>query len=101
MTYIYHITTKQAWKVALQNGYYEAESLTIEGFIHCSTSNQVKGVLQRYYAGQTNLLKLVINTAKLEHPLKFELAPSVNEEFPHIFGVINLQAVEEVVEVEG
>lgn len=90
---IYHVTTKQEWILAQQNGFYEAPSLTIEGFIHCSTANQVAGVLERYFAGKTDLVKLVIDTNKLIHPLKYELAPSVNEEFPHIFGVINVDAV--------
>lgn len=93
---IYHVTTQEEWTIAQEKGYYEAPSLALEGFIHCSTANQVAGVLERYFSGKTNLIKLVINTNQLKHPLKFELAPSVNEEFPHIFGVLNLDAVTEV-----
>lgn len=96
---IYHVTTKQEWILAQQNGFYQAPSLAIEGFIHCSTANQVAGVLERYFAGKTDLVKLVIDTKLLIHPLKFELAPSVNEEFPHIFGTINLDAVIAVEEI--
>jgi uncharacterized protein (DUF952 family) len=90
---IYHITTAEEWKQALFNGFYEAASLQTEGFIHCSTENQVKGVLERYFQGQTNLLKLVIDTEKLTDELRFELSLSVNEEFPHVYGPINLDAV--------
>ena len=36
---------------------------------------------------------LHIEESKLTAPLKYELAPSVNEEFPHIFGQLNLDAV--------
>lgn len=97
---IYHITTAEAWKKASFDGLYEAASLTTEGFIHCSTESQVKGVLERYFQDQTNLLKLVIDTDKLESKLKFELAPSVNEEFPHIYGPINTDAVIGVLSVE-
>lgn len=96
---IYHITTEKQWREALLNGYYEAGSLKVEGFIHCSTEEQVAGVLERYFAGQKGLLKLVLNTEKLKHELKFELAPSINQEFPHIYGPINLEAVEGVVVV--
>lgn len=96
MQFIYHITTEKAWQKAQENGFYEAENLVLEGFIHCSTANQVQGVLERYYTGQTNLVKLTINTEKLIHKLVYELAPTVNQEFPHIYGVINLDAVEEV-----
>jgi uncharacterized protein (DUF952 family) len=96
---IYHVTTKEEWIIAQVNDYYEASSLAIEGFIHCSTANQVQGVLERYFAGKTNLVKLVIDTTLLTNELKYELAPSINEEFPHVFGTINLDAVIEVVEL--
>jgi uncharacterized protein (DUF952 family) len=94
---IYHVTTNEEWVIAQNKGFYEAPSLAIEGFIHCSTANQVQGVLERYFAGKNNLVKLVIDTIKLTHELKYELAPSVNQEFPHVFGTINLDAVIEVV----
>lgn len=94
---IYHVTTAKEWKVAQEKGFYEAASLATEGFIHNSTENQVAGVLQRYFAGKTDLIKLVIDPAKLTHELKYELAPSLGEEFPHIYGPINLDAVVDVV----
>ncbi len=96
---IYHITTKEEWIIAQVNDYYETPSLAMEGFIHCSTANQVQDVLERYFAGKTNLVKLVIATDLLSNELKCELAPSVNEEFPHVFGTLNLDAVVEVVEL--
>lgn len=96
---IYHITTKQAWEAAQAKGYYEAPSLQAEGFIHCSKAEQVRGVLERYYSGQKELLKLTIDPEKLASPLKFEMAPSVNEDFPHVYGTINVEAVVEVDEV--
>lgn len=97
MPEIYHITTQQEWKNAQEQGFYTAPSLDSEGFIHCSEASQVSGVLERYYTGKTNLVKLVLDPDKLNAPLKYELAPSVNEKFPHIFGAINLDAVKEVI----
>lgn len=91
---IYHVTTQMEWKKALEQGYYEAPSLQTEGFIHSSRWEQVAGVLQRYYQGKSGLLLLHIDESKLTSPLKFELAPSINEEFPHIYGRLNLDAVE-------
>jgi uncharacterized protein (DUF952 family) len=90
---IYHVVTHENWKNALQQGFYEADSLALEGFIHTSKSTQVAGVLERYYKGQNRLLLLHIDETKLTAPLKYELAPSVNEAFPHIFGRLNLDAV--------
>lgn len=94
---IYHITTTDAWKFAKEVGYYEAASLVTEGFIHCSTAAQVAGTLERFFAGQTNLVKLIINSSKLTNELKYEVAPSLNIAFPHVYGVINLDAVIEVI----
>ena len=93
MDIIYHVTTKGEWETAGQKGFYVAPSLETEGFIHCSEEQQVKGVLERYYKGKTDLVKLVIDTARLRPELKYELASSVNEEFPHVFGPINVDAV--------
>lgn len=90
---IYHVTGTNEWNNANLVGFYEAPSLAAEGFIHCSTAGQVAGVLDRYFKGRTDLVKLVIDTDKLENALRFELAPSINEEFPHVYGVINLDAV--------
>ena len=93
---IYHVVTAANWQNALQQGFYEADSLADEGFIHTSNAEQVAGVLERYYKDQNNLLLLHIDETKLTAPLKYELAPSVNEEFPHIYGRLNVDAVVKV-----
>jgi uncharacterized protein (DUF952 family) len=90
---IYHVVTEANWQNALLQGFYEAESLAKEGFIHTSKAEQVAGVLERYYQNQSNLFLLHIDERKLTAPLKYELAPSVNEEFPHIYGRLNVDAV--------
>lgn len=90
---IYHVVDTTLWLKALELGYYEAASVQTEGFMHASQQQQVKGVLDRYYAGKTDLLLLHIDESRLTAPLKYELAPSVNEEFPHLYGRLNLDAV--------
>ena len=97
--FIYHITTKTEWDNALVKGQYEAATLAGEGFMHCSTEDQVDGVLSRYYQGKIGLVKLKIEKEKVERPLVFELAGSINEVFPHIHGALNLNAVVDVVEL--
>ena len=90
---IYHVIRKADWEKALLLGRYEADSLHTEGFIHNSTAGQVAGVLDRYYRDEKDLLLLHIDETKLTAPLRYELAPSVNEMFPHLFGPLNLDAV--------
>jgi uncharacterized protein (DUF952 family) len=97
--YIYHVTQQEKWEEAQLKGEFIADSLAIEGFIHCSVEGQVAGVLERYYKGQTGLVKLKIEKTKVERPLIFELAGSINEVFPHIHGPINLDAIVEVIKL--
>jgi uncharacterized protein (DUF952 family) len=99
MSIIYHVTTKGEWSKALERGYYEAPSLALEGFIHCSQENQIAGVLERYFYGQKNLVKLVIDINKLSSQLVFEWSPSSEDTFPHIYGPINKEAVIDMVEI--
>ena len=96
---IYHITTKQHWKSAQEKGFFDETSLHTEGFIHNCTDAQVAGVLERFYKGKTDLLLMHIDETKLDAELKYELAPSVNELFPHVFGNINLNAVVKITEL--
>lgn len=90
---IYHVIRKSDWEKALLLGRYEAASLQTEGFIHNSTAEQVAGVLDRYYRDEKDLLLLHIDETKLTAPLRYELALSINEMFPHLFGPLNLDAV--------
>lgn len=93
---IYHITTPTWWGKWGDLPHYESETLAQEGFIHCCGSMlQVEGVLQRYFAGQTNLLLLHIEADMLKATLKYELATN-QEVFPHIFGAINKDAITEI-----
>ena len=91
---IYHITTPAAWQKGQLAGRYEPEGFELEGFIHCSKQEQIVGVGERYYAGQSGLLILGINPDKLTAKLVFENLIGGDELFPHIYGPLNLDAAE-------
>lgn len=99
MAFIYHVTSKAEWEESKAKGFYAAASLQSEGFIHCSEEHQVEGVLQRYFAGKTDLVKLGIDTEKLGAGLQYDFSPSLKETFPHVYGPLNLDAVVEVTEL--
>ena len=89
---IYHIVLPEVWEKFKNEKCYEAESLPIEGFIHCSFAEQIETVLNRYYKGAKKVLLLEIETEKLTSPLINE--PSTGGEiYPHIYGKINKEAV--------
>jgi uncharacterized protein (DUF952 family) len=92
---IFHITTTDLWKDQANHEYFVPRDFIKEGFIHCCTSEQVKGVIERYFVGVSNLLKLHIDESKLNYPVRYEKGPT-GEEFPHIYGRINKSAVREI-----
>ena len=91
---IYHITSHSEWQRAQADGIYRADSLASQGFIHCSTREQVLPVAARFYAGQPGLVLLRIDPARLAAPLVYENLEGGQEQFPHLYGPLELQAVE-------
>ena len=90
---IYHITTSIEYAKFDDKDYYEAVSLHTEGFIHCSTLNQIKATAERYYSKTPEILVLGIDEQQLTSDLEYELAATMGEEFPHIYGRINKSAI--------
>ena len=97
--FIYHITTQSEWEQAKINNEYLPKNYEADGFIHCSIERQIAGVLERFYQGHKNLVKLKIEKEKVNRPVLFELAHDINELFPHIYGSLNINAVVEVVSI--
>ncbi len=105
---VIHITSRRLWDEAQGAGKYAPPSLPSEGFIHCSTSKQVLAVAGRFYRGQSGLVLLVIDPARLTSALKWEPPadgtppPGVPaaDLFPHVYGPINLDAVVQVLDFE-
>lgn len=89
---IYHIVLPEDWENFKDKDFYEAESLQTEGFIHCSFAAQLETVLQRYYKDTEKVLILTIETEKLESKLVAETSTN-NENYPHIYGRINRDAI--------
>jgi uncharacterized protein (DUF952 family) len=89
---IYHVTTAGEWAAYANRDHYAPSAFGRDGFIHACHLHQLDGVLQRYFAGQTDLLLLFIDEQKLTCQLRNEPATG-GEVFPHVFGEINKTAV--------
>ncbi len=101
MKTILHITTPSAWQTAQEAGQYTLPSLATEGFIHCSTAEQVVPVAQRFYKGQRGLVLLILDSDRIRPEVRWEPGTDKPDElFPHIYGALNLDAVTRVVEFE-
>jgi uncharacterized protein (DUF952 family) len=87
---IFHIVKRSEWEAAKKRQTYAPLSLTTEGFIHCSSLEQLRGSGERFFRGQTDLVVLSIDPSRLTAQLKIEAG------FPHIYGELNLDAIEQV-----
>jgi uncharacterized protein (DUF952 family) len=98
MPLIFHIARRADWDAALAAGDYRVSTLgrTLAevGFIHASTAAQAQAVADRYYRGVSDLALLTIETERLTSPLRLDRVGA--EEYPHIYGPLNLDAVVEV-----
>jgi len=98
--FILHLVSNLAWLTSVKEGQYAPESLSAEGFIHCSTASQIVDVANTFYRGQRGLVLLVIDQTRLRAELKWE--PPAEPEptharegelFPHLYGPLNPEAV--------
>lgn len=96
--FIYHIIPDADWRKALEMGSYQPDSLAAEGFIHFSKPEQVCDTAQRYYAGRSDLMLLQVESEKAVGEIKFENTTGGEELFPHLYSLLNLDAVTNVFE---
>jgi uncharacterized protein (DUF952 family) len=99
MSRIWHITKRDQWEQAQLAQVYRSETLDSEGFIHCSTSQQVLKVANSFFCGQQGLVLLGIESSKVQAEIRYE-AVGGTESFPHIYGALNTEAVVEVLDFE-
>ncbi|MEM6763284.1 MAG: DUF952 domain-containing protein [Bacteroidota bacterium] len=90
---IYHLTSHSQWLEALNKGIYLHESLKLEGFIHCSTKEQLIPTATLHFKGETELVILEIVEKRVKDILKWEESRE-GDLFPHLYGKLSLTAVE-------
>ncbi len=105
--YILHIVPADVFYAHDKTKPYTTESLTTDGFIHCTKEPEVMlHVANRFYKNiKGEVLILVIDPRKVKAEVKYE--PPAHPEpdpdsplnsilFPHIYGKLNLDAVVEI-----
>ena len=98
-----HLTTKQAWEDALAVGSYslstKGKTLEEVGFIHGSFADQVEEVAGFVFAGSDEELVLLnLDMDKLaSNGIEVRVEEASNgKSYPHIYGVIPCELVDEV-----
>lgn len=98
MSIILHITQHDQWQQAKRSGFYRGDTLDSEGFIHCSTPQQIIKVANTFFKGEKGLVLLCIESDKIKAEIKYE---GVEEDYyPHIYGPLNIDAVIQVLDFE-
>ena len=86
---IYHIAAEADW--LRRTDVYAPVGWRADGFVHCSTEEQVLRVANRFFAGRRDLVLLHIDPSRLSALVVWEDAEG--EDFPHVYGPIETAAV--------
>ena len=91
---LFHIIGSDDWAEAAATGVYSPPSITTEGFIHLSARHQILRPANLLYRGRDDLLLLRIDATALDAELVWEPGSHGEaEDFPHLYGALNLDAV--------
>ncbi len=93
MAFIFHIAQKKDWENSIESGMYKIKSLETEGFIHCSTKEQVIEIADLNFADENDLVLLEIDTSKIKSKIIYENLEGEEDMYPHIYGPIEVKAV--------
>ena len=93
MPVVYHIARKTDWHSALAAGSYAAATLNTEGFIHCSTAEQVIATANRLFKGRHDLVLLGIETDRIQAEIRHENLEGGSDLFPHVYGALEIASI--------
>ncbi|MEM9704667.1 MAG: DUF952 domain-containing protein [Pseudomonadota bacterium] len=100
--YVYRLITPDNWRAAQRTGDIKYETIDeADGFFHLSTRTQALQTANLFFAQEKALCALKIGVAQLGTRLRFEPVAERNSElFPHYYGVISTNWVDEVVDLK-
>jgi uncharacterized protein (DUF952 family) len=95
---IFHLALPDDWVAAFTVGEYTMSTrgvtLEQEGFIHCSTREQMQATANRFYGDLEQLVVLTIDPRLVPSVIVWEPpAPDLDVLFPHIYGPLPIAAV--------
>ena len=88
---IYHLAEPKDWAASTDE--YVCASLEEEGFIHCSTADQVSRTARQIFTNRNDLVLLAIDPDSLGDLVVYEDLYDLDEDFPHIYGPLPTTAV--------
>ena len=92
-TYIYKVLTLDQWADFQAKGVFSGSPVDVtDGYIHLSCVPELKATLDKWYADQTSVALLQIESEAIDAGLKYELSRG-GVEFPHLYADLPLSAV--------
>ena len=86
---IYHMCPAETWEAAVRAGAYRGTADdSRDGLIHFSTAEQIAESARRHRAGQSGLVLIAVETARLGDRLKWEESRG-GALFPHLYGPLD------------
>jgi len=89
---IFKIVPRAEWE-AESGDYHGSAHDKADGFLHFSTASQLPETLQRYYAGQDDLMLVAVDPKALGPALKWEYSASRGKDFPHLYAALSCDAI--------
>ena len=90
---ILHCMKRETWERVKCERYFGEKSIEAEGFIHCSSVDYMWRVAPNFEDVEDELVLLCIDTDKLEAEVRWEDGDNSGRSYPHVYGLINLDAV--------
>jgi len=91
--FAYKILTKDQYDQLKTDGVFKGAPVDLaDGYIHMSTREQAAETAARHFAGQDNLVMLMIDLAPFGEAVKWEESRG-GALFPHLYGELPLSAV--------
>ncbi len=82
---IFHIATESEWNKNRDSEFYVPEKFKAEGFIHCSTNEQIENTANRIFHAHQKIMLLCIDADKENEFTKFENLEGGTELYPHLY----------------
>ncbi|MDF1778500.1 MAG: DUF952 domain-containing protein [Rhizobiaceae bacterium] len=90
---IYKIAEEPLWQQAEKSGVFKGAPIDVkDGYIHFSTGDQVAQTAALHFAGQSDLVLVAVDGARLGNALLYEESRG-GALFPHLYGPLPLSAV--------
>ena len=81
---LFHLTSPDAWTVAQREGELVPDGFEAEGFVHCSTLEQLVGTIERHFPGIDRLALLELDPEAVADDLRWEESRP-GAVFPHLY----------------